>query len=68
MKVGELSEIPQKGVERKRGEGKDFQKEGASSVKRGGYPKKGGWNPLLNYAICTIYIMCQVCNGVMCNC
>ena len=49
MRAGELCKIPLKGVEQKRGEGKQRFKKGGQAGSRGGYLKKGGWNTLTNY-------------------
>ena len=43
---GELSKIPDKGVEQNRGEGTQRFLKGGQSGSRDGFLKKGGWNPL----------------------
>ena len=49
----ELSKIHSKGVEQKRGEGKQrFKKGGGQAGSRGGCLKRGGWTFHMNYDIC----------------
>ena len=64
---GELSEIPYKGVEKKKEEGNKNLKRGGQSGSRGGCLKKGGWNPLNNYpaALLKINFLTHVFQGFL---